>query len=119
MKITPFFRWYDLWIGAYVDTKNRTVYLCPLPMVGVKISLPHKSPNRVGTMYDNKITYKICSYDDPIPACPFCGGEASMNEDTYFTDYYVICSLCRAIGPMARSPRDAAQKWNIGSEPED
>jgi hypothetical protein len=37
MSVTPFFRWYDLWIGAYVDTKARTVYICPLPMIGIKI----------------------------------------------------------------------------------
>lgn len=33
-----FFRWYDLWIGAYVDTKGRAIYICPIPMVGVKVS---------------------------------------------------------------------------------
>lgn len=38
MKFQPFFRWYNLWIGAYVDTKNRAVYVCLLPMLGVKIS---------------------------------------------------------------------------------
>lgn len=37
--IRPFFRWYDLWIGAYVDTANRAIYICPLPMIGVKIQL--------------------------------------------------------------------------------
>lgn len=39
--VSPFFRWYDLWIGFYVDTKNKTVYFCPLPMIGLKIE---KSP---------------------------------------------------------------------------
>jgi len=37
VKVTPFFRWYDLWIGAYVDTKGKTLYICPLPMLGLKI----------------------------------------------------------------------------------
>ena len=27
------FAWYDLWVGAYVDTAKRTVYVCPLPCV--------------------------------------------------------------------------------------
>lgn len=31
----PFFRWYDLWIGAYWDRPQRILYVCPLPMVGV------------------------------------------------------------------------------------
>ena len=32
-----FFRWYDLWIGVYVDTVNHNIYICPLPMIGMKI----------------------------------------------------------------------------------
>ncbi len=39
MTITPFFRWYDLWIGAFVDVPNRTIYICPLPMFGLRIKL--------------------------------------------------------------------------------
>lgn len=39
MRVTPFFRWFDLWIGAYIDRKNRTIYICPIPMLGVKIEL--------------------------------------------------------------------------------
>jgi hypothetical protein len=36
MKITPFFKWYDLWIGAYIDTENKRAYICfPFPMLGV------------------------------------------------------------------------------------
>jgi hypothetical protein len=39
VSITPFFRWYDLWVGAYWDRHTRTLYVCPLPMVGVKVTL--------------------------------------------------------------------------------
>lgn len=38
MRIRPFFRWYDLWIGVYVDMKNRSVYICPIPALGVKVT---------------------------------------------------------------------------------
>jgi hypothetical protein len=24
-------KWYDLWVGAYVDHPTRTLYVCPLP----------------------------------------------------------------------------------------
>lgn len=27
------FAWYDLWVGAYIDRKARTLYVCPLPCV--------------------------------------------------------------------------------------
>lgn len=37
--IKPIFAWYDLWIGAFIDTQKRILYILPLPMVGVKIRL--------------------------------------------------------------------------------
>lgn len=39
MRASIFFRWYDLWIGAYWDRKARMLYVCPVPMLGVKIEL--------------------------------------------------------------------------------
>lgn len=38
MTIRPFFKWFDLWIGVYVDVSNKTLYLCLIPCFGVKIS---------------------------------------------------------------------------------
>ena len=37
MKASVFFRWYDLWVGAYWDRSSRTLYVCPLPTVGLKV----------------------------------------------------------------------------------
>jgi hypothetical protein len=37
VEVTPFFRWFDLWVGAYVDTTNETIYVCPVPMFGLKV----------------------------------------------------------------------------------
>lgn len=39
MTVKPFFRWYDLWVGMYIDTANRVIYICPLPMIGIKVQL--------------------------------------------------------------------------------
>ena len=37
MKVTIFFAWYDFWVGAYYDRKSRTLYICPLPMLVIKL----------------------------------------------------------------------------------
>lgn len=39
IRLTFFFRWYDLWIGVYIDRKAGAVYICPLPTLGVKIEV--------------------------------------------------------------------------------
>lgn len=36
-KFRPIFAWYDLWVGAYIDRKNRKVYIFPVPCVGLVI----------------------------------------------------------------------------------
>lgn len=38
--VRPFFRWYDLWIGAFIDTKKCVIYICPVPMFGFYIMWP-------------------------------------------------------------------------------
>jgi hypothetical protein len=37
MTVKPFFRWYDLWVGAYWSKEERALYVCPLPMIGLRI----------------------------------------------------------------------------------
>lgn len=32
-----FFAWYDLWVGAYWDRKNRVLYVCPLPCIVIQL----------------------------------------------------------------------------------
>ena len=38
LKVRLYFKWYDLWIGAYIDTETRTVYI-GIPMVGVQVRI--------------------------------------------------------------------------------
>jgi len=37
MRINFFFNWRDLWIGVYIDNKKKIIYICPIPMFGIKI----------------------------------------------------------------------------------
>lgn len=39
LNASTFFRWYDLWIGAYWDRQRTTLYFCPLPMIGLKLQI--------------------------------------------------------------------------------
>ena len=36
-RLSAFFRWYDLWVGAYIDVKNSALYICPIPTICLKI----------------------------------------------------------------------------------
>ncbi len=38
-SVSLMFAWFDCWIGAYFDRKARILYLCPIPMICVKIQL--------------------------------------------------------------------------------
>lgn len=40
-KFKFIFAWYDLWIGAYYDRKNRIVYILPFPCCGIAIYFPN------------------------------------------------------------------------------
>lgn len=30
------FAWYDIWIGVFVDRKQKLIYFFPVPMIGVR-----------------------------------------------------------------------------------
>lgn len=38
IRVRVFFAWYDVWIGAYYDRWNRTMYVCLLPCCVLRIS---------------------------------------------------------------------------------
>jgi hypothetical protein len=42
MRISPIIAWYDLWVGAYWDRKNRRLYILPVPCLGIVIDLSPK-----------------------------------------------------------------------------
>ena len=37
LAIAPVFAWYDFWIGLFWDRKKKTLYILPVPMIGIKI----------------------------------------------------------------------------------
>jgi hypothetical protein len=39
LTIQPYFKWFDLWIGAYFDTTLDILYVQPIPCFGLKVYL--------------------------------------------------------------------------------
>lgn len=42
-KVDLIFAWYDIWVGIFIDKKKRVVYVFPIPMFGIKITLGGKA----------------------------------------------------------------------------
>ena len=42
MRIRPIFAWYDFWVGVFYDRAKRSLYLFPVPMLGVVIQWESK-----------------------------------------------------------------------------
>jgi len=42
VKIRPIFRWYDLWVGLYIDRERRRGFLMVLPCLGFLIEWPER-----------------------------------------------------------------------------
>lgn len=38
-RVRVFFAWYDLWVGAYYDRNEKTLYICPLPTLVFRVLL--------------------------------------------------------------------------------
>lgn len=56
-RITIFFAWYDMWVGAYWDRNKRILYVCPLPMLVVAINIGRSA---------RSLLKKLKPIDDPI-----------------------------------------------------
>ncbi len=37
MRVEPIFAWYDMWVGFFWDSKNRWLYMLPLPCLGIVV----------------------------------------------------------------------------------
>lgn len=56
----------------------------------------------------------------PLKPCPFCGSrdvELQRLGDAYRRFFMVVCDVCEAEGPIARSSTRASEAWNTRVEP--
>jgi hypothetical protein len=42
MKIVIKFVWYDLWVGLFIDKKNKYLYICLIPTIVIRIKWQNK-----------------------------------------------------------------------------
>jgi len=72
IKINTFFRWYDIWVGFYIDKSKKTLYFCPLPMIGLKIDF------RTIQEKNTEIVWKIMQHQANGMAHPLtCGVDSN------------------------------------------
>ena len=94
LRAKRFFRWYDLWIGAFIDTEASRVFICPIPMCGVKI------------------------WVEEYATCGFCGQEmgkrAHDTGDGWFL--YWDCELCCNDGDDTIIEWPFGDAWMTGEE---
>ena len=72
MKAKIIFKWFDFWIGLFWDKKHKSLYLFPIPTVGVKIDMPIKC-NRCGN---------ILKKYEPFWECTDCSANQKFNPVT-------------------------------------
>lgn len=51
LSVTLMFAWYDFWVGLYYDRSKRDLYVFPVPMLGLKISLRRKSRLQIAIQF--------------------------------------------------------------------
>lgn len=38
ITIELIYRWFDIWIGIFIEPKSKTLYFFPIPLLGLKIT---------------------------------------------------------------------------------
>lgn len=92
MKWNFKFIWFDLWIGIFIDTKKKLIYILPLPMCVFIIDFK--------VLYVN---WKYRKYDDELCCCGeqighggsicYHGGCRSMKEYTITSELETLNKL--------------------------
>lgn len=65
-------RWYDLWVGAYFDRKERRLYVCPFPTVVLEFCF-HRWTGWLSTNIHGDARLYTGSLHRASRACTRCG----------------------------------------------
>lgn len=103
MKLSVFFRWYDFWVGFYWDRTARALYVCPVPMLGVRIQFGRPAPAAPAQpatfpalvpLAPPAIIHLIVHPENR----PLCG--ASIREPWTEVPDFATCPACRRDGDL-------------------
>lgn len=99
MKVRLFFEWRHFWVGIHIDKEDRSVYICPVPMLGIKISLSiYAIRNLRRTLLPH---YVIISSKTGQPfgcSCGRKGRDAMLNEEPGSITKRILrkkCPICK------------------------
>lgn len=56
-RLSFFFAWYDLWVGAYFDQESKVVYMCPFPCFVIKFAYGRKHWEKRGNTWKRSCNY--------------------------------------------------------------
>jgi len=94
MKIRPYFKWFDFWVGFFYDVRKKILY-AGLPMVGIKFEFGKKEYKhwirKVKDMGNGlKLKYIGCpvcgfGHENEYNFCPNCGQRLIHPDVEYFT----------------------------------
>jgi hypothetical protein len=125
VKIRLLFAWYDLWIGAYWDRKNRTLYVLPLPCIGVVIEFAPRHPERCPVtglpffmVIDHYDRGPVPTYGGPLDSYTiperdksgewererYCHDEGAWVEYEWVPDYTLLPGVTSATQPAQNEP---------------
>jgi len=60
MKVKIIFKWFDFWVGLFIDTKKKTLYFFPVPMLGLEVKYG-ESPIK-NELQQTNVSNWVCKY---------------------------------------------------------
>lgn len=83
MKIQLIVKWYDMWIGMFWDSKNKWLYILPIPCMGIILKFSKKSIQK------SKKNTLIC------PICKSVSGKLLIHENEELKYECFHCNIGR------------------------
>lgn len=75
VRVRPYFKWFNSWIGLYYDVKERAIYIGIVPMIGIKVELPETKRSRKHYLIIGK------HINEPIGCCSEDAIEDVLKEE--------------------------------------